>query len=95
MPVKYAHKPVHLKGSRNCTPVVKLRAKIVSSLYQKSGWGLFRTLRPNRYFKPTWPRQRGAESGKLLRPAAGISTGAGFDVILVTPLALIARTTYE
>jgi len=42
------------------------------------------------------PRQRGgeaAEIGDLLAPLGGICTGAGFEVTLVAPPALMARTT--
>jgi hypothetical protein len=47
------------------------------------------------YF-PAGPRQSGgdaAEIGDLLEPVGGIATGAGFEVTLVAPPALIARTT--
>jgi len=47
-------------------------------------------------YLPTGPRQRGgdaAEIGDLLVPVGGIPTVAGFDVTLVVPPALIARTT--
>jgi hypothetical protein len=46
---------------------------------------------------PAGSRQRGgeaAEIGDLLDPVTGICTGAGFEVTLVAPSALIARTTY-
>jgi hypothetical protein len=49
----------------------------------------------SRYFS-TGPRHSGgeaAEIGDLLDPVGGIATGAGFDVTLGAPPALIARTT--
>jgi hypothetical protein len=47
------------------------------------------------YF-PADPRQRGGEVGAigdLLAPVGGIATGAAFEVTLIAPPALIARTT--